>query len=330
MFNKKNILITGGTGSFGKAFCSFLIKKYKKINKIVIFSRDEFKQYEMQKEFPFDNFRFHLGDVRDKTRLLRSLNTIDFVIHAAALKQVDKAENNPMEVIKTNVLGAQNVIEASLDTKVSNVVALSTDKASSPINLYGATKLCSDKLFISANNIIGNKNIKFSVVRYGNVLGSRGSILPLFLEQNNNNIFTITDEEMTRFNITLEEGVKFVDWSINNNFGGEIFIPKIPSYKVIDLAKSINPKAKIKIIGIRKGEKIHEEMVSESDSLNTIETKKAFIIIGNAEKKFFQKILNHHKGKKVERNFRFASNKSENLMSHKQIKKILNKYTCKK
>ena len=284
----------------------------------------------MQKEFPFDNFRFHLGDVRDKTRLLRSLNTIDFVIHAAALKQVDKAENNPMEVIKTNVLGAQNVIEASLDTKVSNVVALSTDKASSPINLYGATKLCSDKLFISANNIIGNKNIKFSVVRYGNVLGSRGSILPLFLEQNNNNIFTITDEEMTRFNITLEEGVKFVDWSINNNFGGEIFIPKIPSYKVIDLAKSINPKAKIKIIGIRKGEKIHEEMVSESDSLNTIETKKAFIIVGNAEKKFFQKILNHHKGKKVERNFRFASNKSENLMSHKQIKKILNKYTCKK
>ena len=284
----------------------------------------------MQKEFPFDNFRFHLGDVRDKTRLLRSLETIDFVIHAAALKQVDKAENNPMEVIKTNVLGAQNVIEASLDTKVSNVVALSTDKASSPINLYGATKLCSDKLFVSANNIIGNKNIKFSVVRYGNVLGSRGSILPLFLEQNNNNIFTITDEEMTRFNITLEEGVKFVDWSINNNFGGEIFIPKIPSYKVIDLAKSINPKAKIKIIGIRKGEKIHEEMVSESDSLNTIETKKAFIIIGNAEKKFFQKILNHHKGKKVERNFRFASNKSENLMSHKQIKKILNKYTCKK
>ena len=330
MFNKKNILITGGTGSFGKAFCSFLIKKYKKINKIVIFSRDEFKQYEMQKEFPFDNFRFHLGDVRDKTRLLRSLETIDFVIHAAALKQVDKAENNPMEVIKTNVLGAQNVIEASLDTKVSNVVALSTDKASSPINLYGATKLCSDKLFVSANNIIGNKNIKFSVVRYGNVLGSRGSILPLFLEQNNNNIFTITDKEMTRFNITLEEGVKFVDWSINNNFGGEIFIPKIPSYKVIDLAKSINPKAKINIIGIRKGEKIHEEMVSESDSLNTIETKKAFIIVGNAEKKFFQKILNHHKGKKVERNFRFASNKSENLMSHKQIKKILNKYTCKK
>lgn len=330
MFNKKNILITGGTGSFGKAFCSFLIKKYKKINKIVIFSRDEFKQYEMQKEFPFDNFRFHLGDVRDKTRLLRSLETIDFVIHAAALKQVDKAENNPMEVIKTNVLGAQNVIEASLDTKVSNVVALSTDKASSPINLYGATKLCSDKLFVSANNIIGNKNIKFSVVRYGNVLGSRGSILPLFLEQNNNNIFTITDKEMTRFNITLEEGVKFVDWSINNNFGGEIFIPKIPSYKVIDLAKSINPKAKINIIGIRKGEKIHEEMVSESDSLNTIETKKAFIIVGNAEKKFFQKILNHHKGKKVERNFRFVSNKSENLMSHKQIKKIINKYTCKK
>ena len=326
MFNNKNILITGGTGSFGHAFCSHLIKKYKKINKIVIYSRDEFKQYEMQKKFPYKNFRFYLGDVRDKSRFLRALYSIDFVIHAAALKQVDKAETNPMEAIKTNVLGAQNIIDCCLDSKVSNVIALSTDKASSPINLYGATKLCSDKLFVTANNIKGDKKIKFSVVRYGNVLGSRGSVLPLFMKQSKKNLFTITDTEMTRFNITLREGVEFVDWGMRNNFGGEIFVPKISSFKVTDLAKAIKPNAKIKIIGIRQGEKIHEEMVSESESLNTIETKKSYIILNNVNSKELTKIKKFHKAKKVEKAFRYTSNLSKNLINVGAIKNILNRH----
>ena len=326
MFNNKNILITGGTGSFGHAFCSHLIKKYKNINKIIIYSRDEFKQYEMQKKFPYSNFRFYIGDIRDQSRLLRALNSVDYVIHAAALKQVDKAENNPMEAIKTNVLGAQNVVECSLDSKVSNVMALSTDKASSPINLYGATKLCSDKLFVTANNIKGKNKIKFSVVRYGNVLGSRGSVLPVFMKQKEQNIFTITDKEMTRFNITLKEGVEFVDWGMNNNFGGEIFVPKIPSFKVVDLIKAISPKAKMKIIGVRQGEKIHEEMVSESESLNTIETKKAYIILNNASRFELNKITKFHKAKKIQKNFKYTSDLESNLIGVSGIKKILNRH----
>jgi UDP-N-acetylglucosamine 4,6-dehydratase len=326
MLNNKNILITGGTGSFGNAFCKYVTKKYKKIKKVVIYSRDEFKQYQMQKLFPYKNFRFYLGDVRDKSRLLRALDTIDYVIHAAALKQVDKAEENPMETIKTNVLGAQNVIECSLDSKVSNVIALSTDKASSPINLYGATKLCSDKLFVTANNIKGNKKIKFSVVRYGNVLGSRGSVLPVFLKQKEKNVFTITHEDMTRFNITLNEGVEFVDWAICNNFGGEIFVPKIPSFKVTDLVKAISPKGKIKIIGIRKGEKIHEEMVSESESLNTIETNKRYIILSNSTDNEFNQILKYHKGKKIKTRFRYTSELKNNLINTQKIKEILKRH----
>jgi FlaA1/EpsC-like NDP-sugar epimerase len=280
----------------------------------------------MQKKFPYKNFRFYLGDVRDKSRLLRALDSIDFVIHAAALKQVDKAETNPMEAIKTNVLGAQNVIDCCLDTKVSNVIALSTDKASSPINLYGATKLCSDKLFVTANNIKGEKTIKFSVVRYGNVLGSRGSVLPLFMKQSKKNLFTITDKEMTRFNITLKEGVEFVDWGINNNFGGEIFVPKIPSFKVTDLVKAIKPNARIKIIGIRQGEKIHEEMVSESESLNTIETKKSYIILNNASADELIKITKFHKAKKIKKTFRYTSDITKNLINVVSIKKILNRH----
>ena len=326
MFNNKNILITGGTGSFGHAFCNHIIKKYKRINKIVIFSRDEFKQYQMQKLFPYDNFRFYLGDVRDKTRLVRALDTIDYVIHAAALKQVDKAEENPMETIKTNIMGAQNIIEASLDSKVSNVIALSTDKASSPINLYGATKLCSDKLFVTANNIKGSKKIKFSVVRYGNVLGSRGSVLPLFMKQKEKNIFTITDMNMTRFNISLTEGVDLVDWAMCNNFGGEIFVPKIPSFKVKDLIKAISPNGKIKLIGIRKGEKIHEEMISESESLNTIETKKRYIILSNSSKNEFKKILKFHNAKKIKKSFRYSSDLKDNLVGVKVIKQILKRH----
>ena len=280
----------------------------------------------MQKKFPYSNFRFYIGDVRDQSRLLRALNSVDYVIHAAALKQVDKAENNPMEAIKTNVLGAQNVVECSLDSKVSNVIALSTDKASSPINLYGATKLCSDKLFVTANNIKGKNKIKFSVVRYGNVLGSRGSVLPVFMKQKEQNIFTITDKEMTRFNITLKEGVEFVDWGMNNNFGGEIFVPKIPSFKVVDLVKAISPKAKMKIIGVRQGEKIHEEMVSESESLNTIETKKAYVILNNASRFKLNKITKFHKAKKIQKNFKYTSDLESNLIDVSEIKKILNRH----
>ena len=223
-------------------------------------------------------------------------------------------------------LGAQNVVECSLDSKVSNVMALSTDKASSPINLYGATKLCSDKLFVTANNIKGKNKIKFSVVRYGNVLGSRGSVLPVFMKQKEQNIFTITDKEMTRFNITLKEGVEFVDWGMNNNFGGEIFVPKIPSFKVVDLVKAISPKAKMKIIGVRQGEKIHEEMVSESESLNTIETKKAYVILNNASRFELNKITKFHKAKKIQKNFKYTSDLESNLIGVSEIKKILNRH----
>ena len=328
MLNNKSILITGGTGSFGKAFCLYLLRKYKKIKKIIIFSRDEFKQYEMEKEIPSTKYqvlRYFLGDVRDYARVERAFEGVDVVVHAAALKQVEKAENNPMEVIKTNILGAQNIIDACLNTRVSNVIALSTDKASSPLNLYGATKLCSDKLFVSANNIKGSKNIKFSVVRYGNVLGSRGSVLPIFLNQKNKNIFTITDQEMTRFNITLDEGVKFVDWGLNNNFGGEIFVPKISSFRIIDLAKAINPKSKFNIVGIRPGEKIHEEMISESDSLNTVETKKAYIILNNLNKNLFSKIKKYHQARSTKAGFRYVSSNSENLLKVDEIRKIINK-----
>ena len=277
IFNGKEILVTGGTGSFGNAFCDYIIKSKTRVKRLVIFSRDEFKQSEMEKKYPAKNFpfiRFFLGDVRDSSRLHRAIENIDLVIHAAALKHVNLGEYNPMEFIKTNVMGAQNVIEACLDQKVQNVIALSTDKASSPINLYGASKLCSDKIFISANNIKGKRKIKFSIVRYGNVLGSRGSVLPVFLNSNKKNEpFKITDPNMTRFNITLEQGVDLVNWSFANNLGGEIFVPKLRSFNILDLSRAINPKAKFNFIGIRPGEKLHEELISESDSYNTLEER---------------------------------------------------------
>ena len=288
MLNNKSILITGGTGTFGKAFVKKIIETYK-IKRLVIFSRDEFKQYEMSKTFPSSKFpfiRFFIGDVRDKNRLSLAFKNIDLVIHAAALKQVDTAEYNPFEYINTNIIGAENVIQASLNSDVKQVIALSTDKAASPINLYGATKLCSDKLFIAANNIKGSKNIKFSVVRYGNVLGSRGSVLPMFLNLKNN-IFPITDTRMTRFNITIDEAIKFVLKSIKEAFGGEIFIPKIPSYRIVDVAKAVNNNCKLKLIGIRPGEKLHEEMITASDSYNSLELKDYYVILPrlNLEKK---------------------------------------------
>jgi UDP-N-acetylglucosamine 4,6-dehydratase/5-epimerase len=279
--NNKSILITGGTGSFGKKFVETILERYPGVRRLVIFSRDELKQFEMAHVYsPAKHkcLRYFIGDVRDRDRLQRAMEGIDIVIHAAALKQVPAAEYNPMECIKTNVLGAENVIEAALDKGVQKVVALSTDKAAAPINLYGATKLCSDKLFVAANNIKGGRDLSFSVVRYGNVIGSRGSVVPFFMEQRKSGVLPITDENMTRFNISLEEGVELVLFALENASGGELYVPKLASFKITDLAKAIAPKCKIKIIGVRPGEKIHEEMITETDSLNTVEFEKYYVI----------------------------------------------------
>ena len=292
-----SILITGGTGSFGQAMTKHLCDKIKNIKRLVIFSRDELKQSKMQEKFPQKKYpfiRFFIGDVRDEKRITRALNGIDIVIHAAALKQVPSGEYNPFEVINTNIVGAQNVIEACLNTDVKKVVALSSDKASSPLNLYGATKLCADKLFIAANNYIGKKKLSFSVVRYGNVMGSRGSVIPLFIKQKEKGILSITDKEMTRFNITMTESINLVIWTIQNSYGADIIVPKIPSYRIIDVVKSICENCKIQIIGKRPGEKLHEEMISSEESSNTISTKKYYIILqqnNNAQKKYYNKKL---------------------------------------
>ena len=278
----KSILITGGTGSFGKKFVETILKKHPEVRRLIVFSRDELKQYEMSQIFPQGKYpcmRYFLGDVRDKERLMRAFEDVDIVIHAAALKQVPAAEYNPMECIKTNVLGAENVIEAALSTQVKKIVALSTDKAAAPINLYGATKLCSDKLFIAANNIKGYRDITFSVVRYGNVIGSRGSVVPFFLEQRKKGILPITDVNMTRFNISLDEGVDMVMYALENAWGGELYVPKLPSFRITDLAEAIAPKCETKIVGIRPGEKIHEEMITETDSLNTFEFDRYYAIL---------------------------------------------------
>jgi UDP-N-acetylglucosamine 4,6-dehydratase len=282
MFNSKTILITGGTGSFGKAFVRNVLERYPNIARLVIFSRDELKQFEMAQEFrdqDFPGLRYFLGDVRDQNRLRRALEGIDIVVHAAALKQVPAAEYNPIEFIHTNVLGAENVIQACLDTNVKRVVALSTDKAAAPINLYGATKLCSDKLFIAANNIKGKRELSFSVVRYGNVMGSRGSVIPFFLKKRHGGVIPITDPNMTRFNIVLQEGVEMVLWTIENGVGGEIFVPKIPSYRITDVAKAIAPNSEHRIVGIRPGEKVHEEMITSADSLTTVDLGKYYAIL---------------------------------------------------
>ncbi len=311
--NGKSILITGGTGSFGKKFVEHLLGKYKNIKKLVIYSRDELKQSEMAINLNEKNFkciRYFIGDVRDYQRLSRAMNGIDIIIHAAALKQVPVAEYNPFEFVKTNVLGAQNIIEAALDNNVKQVIALSTDKAAAPINLYGATKLCSDKLFVAADNYAGQR-CKFSVVRYGNVFGSRGSVVPLFLKLSNSGIFPITSKDMTRFNISLEEGVTMVEWVIKNGIGGDIFVPKIPSYKVTDLAKAINSKNKIEVIGIRKGEKIHEEMITVADSQTTYEINKYFVILPDNTQKTLKKFKKKFaKMKKVKSNFNYNSEKN--------------------
>ncbi len=330
MLNKKNILITGGTGSFGKNFVNFILKKHNP-NKVIIFSRDEQKHFKLQKVWEkHENLRFLIGDVRDLSRLSFAMTDIDIVIHAAAMKHVPQGEYNPLEVIKTNILGAQNVIEAALSNKVKKVIALSTDKASSPVNLYGATKLTSDKLFIAANNYKGKKDIKFSVVRYGNVLGSEGSILPFFLKCKKNNLFPITDKRMTRFNITLEESVNFVIFCLNKMLGGELFVPKIPSFKIIDLAMAISKNPKFKIIGIRPGEKLHEEMISKSESLNTISFKNHFVVAPNSaylhwdKKKYFKKFPG---GKYCPDNFNYNSLDNNQYLSVDNLKKIIKKFS---
>ena len=321
IFNKKSILITGGTGSFGQKFVETLIKKSKP-KKIIVFSRDELKQFDMQKKFAnYENLRFFLGDIRDVNRLTTSMEDVDYVVHAAALKQVPLLEYNPFEAIKTNILGAQNIIDAALKNKVKKVIALSTDKATAPINLYGATKLAADKLFISANNYVGKKSIKFSVVRYGNVAGSRGSVIPYFIEQAKKGFITITDRRMTRFNISLDEGVNFVVNSLNDMKGGETYVPKIPSYRILDLAKSIDSKAKLKFIGIRAGEKIHEEMITRSDSLNTIEFKEYFVILPPNNKNF-KKLY----PKLSKKEFSYSSENNKRFMNNKELKKLINKF----
>ena len=311
MLNNKTVLITGGTGSFGKQFIKTILQRYPYIKKIIIYSRDELKQFELQQQYPRTNYpqlRFFIGDIRDKERLIQACSGVDLVVHAAALKQVDTAEYNPSECIKTNINGAENLIHASLACGVSNVLALSTDKACAPVNLYGATKLASDKLFVSANNIKGSRNIRFSVVRYGNVMGSRGSVIPFFLKKKKEGIIPITNQEMTRFNISLQDSVNMVFYALENHLGGEIFIPKIPSYKILDLAKAIAPECSIKTIGIRPGEKIHEEMITDSDSLNTIDLGKYYAILPpvyfNTSK---EKYLTHHMAKKVPFGFKYTS-----------------------
>jgi len=284
--NGKTILITGGTGSFGKKFVETVLKKFNP-KKIIIYSRDELKQFEMQQCSLYKKegvlMRYFIGDVRDENRLARAMEGVDFVVHAAALKQVPAAEYNPFEAVKTNIIGGQNVINASFESGVKKIIALSTDKAAAPINLYGATKLTSDKLFIAANNYRGTHDIKFSVVRYGNVMGSRGSVIPFFLEKKKEGVLPITDERMTRFNITLQEGVNFVWSCFDKMWGGELYVPKIPSYKITDLAKAIAPNAKLEIVGIRPGEKIHEEMITEADALNTIEFGNYFVILPSVQ-----------------------------------------------
>ncbi len=325
MLNNKVILITGGTGSFGKNFTKFVLNKYKKVKKIIIFSRDELKQYnfkeELKKNQNFDKLRFFLGDVRDLERLKLSFENVDIVIHAAALKQVDTAEYNPLEFIRTNIEGTANVIYAALEKKIKNLILLSTDKASSPVNLYGATKLCADKLFLSANNYKGTKDIRFSVVRYGNVMGSRGSVIPKFIKDSKKKQINITDKSMTRFNITLQESINFVIQCLKEQKGGEIFIPKIPSYRIVDLAKAVAPLAKVKISGIRPGEKIHEEMISEFESGEIFEFKKLYII-----KKIGTKVKFNYSSfgsfKKIQ-SFKYSSDKNKNFLSIKSLKKLL-------
>ncbi|MEL7588460.1 MAG: UDP-N-acetylglucosamine 4,6-dehydratase (inverting) [Prolixibacteraceae bacterium] len=310
MFNNKSVLITGGTGTLGKALTKTIFQKFPDIKRLVIYSRDEQKQFVMDQEYPnskYPQIRFFIGDVRDRDRLTHALSGIDYVIHAAAMKHVHIAEYNPTECVKTNVGGAQNVIEACLNTGVKSVVALSTDKACAPINLYGATKLTSDKLFVAANNYKGSNPIRFSVVRYGNVMGSNGSVIPFFIQKKKDGVIPITEPNMTRFNIPIQEGVDMVLDALENAWGGEIFVPKIPSYRIMELAEAIAPECEHKVIGIRPGEKIHEEMITLSDAFNTYDIGKYYAILPQRPVWKIDDFVAHHNAKKVPEGFHYCS-----------------------
>ncbi|CDG81586.1 polysaccharide biosynthesis family protein [Janthinobacterium agaricidamnosum NBRC 102515 = DSM 9628] len=303
-----------------------MLERYPTIKRLVVFSRDELKQFEMAHEFSDEKYagiRYFIGDIRDEARLRRALEGIDIVIHAAALKQVPAAEYNPFECIKTNVLGAQNLIEACLDSKVQRVVALSTDKAAAPINLYGATKLCSDKLFVAANNIIGHRDLRFSVVRYGNVMGSRGSVIPFFLERRATGVLPITDTAMTRFNISLQEGVDMVLWSLENAWGGEVLVPKIPSYRITDVARAIGPECEYPVVGVRPGEKIHEEMITSSDSFNTVDMGKYYAILPMGAKYSMQDYCDKLGAKPVPAGFCYDSGSNTDFLTEEQLRELI-------
>lgn len=325
MFNDKKVLITGGTGSFGKMCIKIISEKFNP-KKLIVFSRDELKQHEMQLKFNAEDYpiSYFIGDVRDRNRLYRAFDGVDYVIHAAALKQVPACERNPFEAVKTNVLGAENIINAAIDRGVKRVIALSTDKAANPINLYGATKLCSDKLFISGNSYSGFHNTRFSVVRYGNVVGSRGSVIPLFLKLKKSGVLPITDPEMTRFWITLTQGVNFVLKCLELSQGGELFVPKIPSMKIVELAKAIGPECKIEVIGIRPGEKIHEVLITEYDSPYTIEFDNYYVV--QPQFKWWSTNNSHvDKGKSVPKRFIYSSNLNDRWLTGQDIISIVNK-----
>jgi UDP-N-acetylglucosamine 4,6-dehydratase len=325
----KSILVTGGTGSFGKKFVEMVTARYPKLKRLVVYSRDELKQFEMQQHYPkseYPNLRFFIGDIRDGDRFHRACEGIDIIVHAAALKQVPTAEYNPFECIKTNVLGAQNVIEAALDCGIQKVVALSTDKAAAPINLYGATKLCSDKLFIAANRFKGHRDLNFSVVRYGNVMGSRGSVIPFFMKKRDSGVLPITDPRMTRFNISLEEGVNLVFFALENAWGGEIFVPKIPSYRITDVATAIAPNCRQEVIGIRPGEKIHEEMITEADSYTTVDIGEYYAILPQQPIWSLEEYTKAFQAKAVEPGFQYNSGTNEDWLTVEQIRELVREY----
>lgn len=329
MLNGKSVLITGGTGSFGQAFVKTILDKYPDVQRLVIYSRDELKQFHMAQAFSpevHESIRYFIGDVRDGDRLRRAMQGIDVVVHAAALKQVPAAEYNPFECIKTNVLGAQNVIEACLDANVTDVVALSTDKAAAPINLYGATKLCSDKLFTAANNIKGSRDLRFSVVRYGNVMGSRGSVIPFFLEKRKGGVLPITDASMTRFNISLQEGVDMVLWALENALGGEIFVPKIPSYRITDVAKAIGPNCEYPVVGVRPGEKLHEEMITSSDSFNTVDLGRFFAILPSAGTHTITDYCQRRHGEPVAPGYAYNSGTNPEFLTIEEIRALIRRH----
>ena len=329
MLNNKSILITGGTGSLGKALTSHILNKYPNVKRLVIFSRDEQKQFQMAQDYPenlYPHVRFFIGDVRDRERLVRAFKGVDYVIHAAAMKHVPIAEYNPDECIKTNINGAQNVIDACFQTAVQRVVALSTDKACAPINLYGATKLTSDKLFVAANNIKGENPIIFSVVRYGNVMGSNGSVIPFFIKKKADGVLPITDPNMTRFNISLDGGVEMVMHALEHAWGGEIFVPKIPSYKITDVANAISPGCKHEIVGIRPGEKVHEEMITPSDSFYTYDLGKYYTILPATHKWSLSDFKQKFTAKKVEEGFAYNSGNNQEWETVETLRTLIKEH----